>query len=195
MYTLAALSADSFCKEELLIILDSEEDVWLCFSLTSEKDLLLVGFLLLLLLLLLVVVVSLSSMTISSLLMSFSTLTLLTTVLSGFSVSWVLLVLLLLVLEKDTADLSCEGEEWEGGSGGGGEEGRGGGGELGREQDRPVGVDGPLGLVSGAGGRVGEGLEFLVIGMGVEFVGLFAGCISDKIGQEEKLLEEGDDPL
>ena len=47
----------------------------------------------------------------------------------------------MLMLEKDTADLSCEGEEWEGGSGGGGEEGRGGGGELGREQDRPVGVD------------------------------------------------------
>ena len=50
-----------------------------------------------------------------------------------------------------------------------------------------------MGVVSG--GRVGEGLEFLVIGMGVEFVGLFAGCISDKIGQEEELLEEGDDPL
>ena len=48
-------------------------------------------------------------------------------------------------------------------------------------------------LVSGGG--VGEGLEFLVIGMGVEFVGLFAGCVSDKIGQEEELLEEGDDPL
>ena len=192
MYTLAALSADSFCKEELLIILVSEEDVWLCFSLTSEKDLLLVGFLLLLLLLFLVLV-SFSSMTISSLLMSFSTLTLLTTVLSGFSVSWVLLVLVVLMLEKDPADLSCEGEEWEGGSGGGGEEGRGGGGELGREQDRPVGVGSPLGLVSGGG--VGEGLEFLVIGIGVEFVGLSAVCISDKIGQEEELLEEGDDPL
>ena len=181
MYTLAALSADSFCKEELLIILVSEEDMWLCFSLTSEKDLLLVGLLLLLLLLLLLVLVSFSSMTISSLLMSFSTLTLLTTVLSGFSVSWVLLVM----LEKDTADLSCEIEEWEGGSGGGGEEGRGGGGELGREQDRPVGVDGPLGFVSGGG--VGEGLEFLVIGMAVEF----ALCVSDKIGLEK----EGDEPL
>ena len=97
------------------------------------------------------------------------------------------------MLEKDPADLSCEGEEWEGGSGGGGEEGRGGGGELGREQDRPVGVGSPLGIVSGGG--VGEGLEFLVIGIGVEFVGLSAVCISDKIGQEEELLEEGDDPL
>ena len=57
-----------------------------------------------------------------------------------------------------------------------------------------MGVAGPLGCVSGGG--VGEGLEFLVIGIGVEFVvGLFAGCISDKIGQEEELLEEGDDPL
>ena len=57
-----------------------------------------------------------------------------------------------------------------------------------------MGVAGPLGCVSGGG--VGEGLEFLVIGIGVEFVvGLFAGCISDKMGQEEELLEEGDDPL
>ena len=59
------------------------------------------------------------------------------------------------------------GEEWEGGSGGGGEEGRGGGGELGRDRvfgEWPIGL-----LVLGIrGGGVGEGFEFLVIGMGVE---------------------------
>ena len=48
-----------------------------------------------------------------------------------------------------------------------------------------MGVDGPLGFVSGGG--VGDGLEFLVIGMAVEF----ALCVSDKIGLEK----EGDDPL
>ena len=48
-----------------------------------------------------------------------------------------------------------------------------------------MGVDGPLGFVFGGG--VGEGLEFLVIGMAVEL----ALCVSDKIGLEK----EGDEPL
>ena len=66
------------------------------------------------------------------------------------------------------------GGEWEGGSGGGGEEGRGGGGELGRDRgfgEWPFGllVTDDVELVLGVTrGGVGEGLEFLVIGMGVE---------------------------